>query len=247
MLSGLELVIALFAAFVGATVMGTVGFGYGLVLAPVLLLFLEPQSGVIVVNGVITVLVASVVVRTYRHLEIKVVWLTCVGGIAAVPIGVLFLANADPGVLRVAIGLVIFVLGIITLFNIQLPMVKTRATGGVVGFLTSLSITTISIGGPLVAIYAVAQQWPAQKVRTTLAFYFLVSYLAAFGFYAWAGLVHRETLLNIGILIPGLVAGLALASLISRRINQRIFRYAVAAVVIAGSVMLLSRELLQKI
>jgi len=38
-----------------------------------------------------------------------------------------------------------------------------------------------------------------------------------------------------------------LASLISRRINQRIFRYAVAAVVIAGSVMLLSRELLQKI
>ena len=68
MLSGLELIIALFAAFVGATVMGTVGFGYGLVLAPVLRLFLEPESGVIVVNGVITGLVASVVVRTYRHL-----------------------------------------------------------------------------------------------------------------------------------------------------------------------------------
>ena len=246
MLSGFELVIALFAAFVGATVMGTVGFGYGLVLAPVLLLFLEPQSGVIVVNGVITVLVASVVVRTYRHLEIKVVWLMCLGGIAAVPIGVLLLANADAGILRIAIGIVIFVLGVITLFNIQLPMVKTRLTGGVVGFLTSLSITTISIGGPVVAIYAVAQQWPAQKVRTTLAFYFLVSYLAAFGFYAWAGLLHRETLLNIGILIPGLVAGLGLAGLIARRINQRIFRYAVAAVVIAGAVMLLSRELLQR-
>ena len=94
------------------------------------------------------------------------------------------------------------------------------------------------------AIYAVAQQWPAQKVRTTLAFYFLVSYLTAFGFYAWAGLVHRETLLNIGILIPGLVAGLGVASLVARRINQRIFRYAVAVVVIAGAVMLLSRELL---
>ena len=160
------------------------------------------------------------------------------------PIGVLFLANVDAGILRVAIGLVIFVLGIISLFNIQLPMVKTRLMGGVVGFLTSLSITTISIGGPLVAIYAVAQQWPAQKVRTTLGFYFLVSYLAAFGFYGWAGLVHRETLLNIGILIPGLVAGLGVASLIAQRINQRIFRYAVAGVVIAGAVMLLSRELL---
>lgn len=246
MLSGVELVIALFAAFVGATVMGTVGFGYGLVLAPVVLLFLEPQSGVIVVNGVITVLVASVLVRTYRHLELKIVWLMCVCGVAAVPIGVFFLENADAGVLRIAIGLVILTLGIMTLFNIQLPMVRSNFTGGAVGFLTSLSITTISIGGPLVGIYAVAQQWPAQKVRTTLAFYFLLSYLAAFVFYAWAGLVHRETLLNIGVLIPGLAAGLGLASLIARRINQRVFRYAVAAVVISGSVVLLSRELLQR-
>ena len=63
-------------------------------------------------------------------------------------------------------------------------------------------------------------------------------------FYAWAGLLHRETLVNIGILIPALVAGLALAGVLARRINQRVFRYAVAAVVISGSVMLLSRELL---
>ena len=245
MLSGLELAIALLAVFVGAAVMGTVGFGFGLVVAPVILLFMEPQSGVIVVNGVITVLVASVVVRTRRHLEFKPVWLMCVGGVAAVPVGVFLLANADAGALRIAIGVIILVLGLITLFNIHLPMVRHTLTGGVVGFLTSLSITTLSIGGPLVAIYAVAQQWPAQRIRTTLAFYFLLSYLIGFGFYAWAGLLHRDTVVNIAILIPALAAGLGLASLLVRRINQRVFRYAVAAVVIAGSVMLLSRELLQ--
>lgn len=244
MLAGIELVIALLAVFVAATVMGTVGFGFGLVAAPVILLFLEPQSGVIVVNGVITILTASVVVRTRQHLELKPVWLMCAGGAAAVPIGVFVLANADAGALRIAIGVIILVLGFITLFNIQLPMVKSAATGGVVGFLTSLSITTLSIGGPLVAIYAVAQQWPPQKIRTTLAFYFVLSYVIGFVFYAWAGLLNRETLVNIGILIPAMVAGLALASVLARRINQRIFRYAVAAVVISGSVLLLSRELL---
>ena len=124
------------------------------------------------------------------------------------PIGVFLLANADAGTLRIAIGVIILVLGLITLFNIQLPMVRSTATGGVVGFLTSLSITTLSIGGPLVAIYAVAQQWPAQKIRTTLAFYFVLSYLVGFVFYAWAGLLHRETLVNIAILLPALVAGL---------------------------------------
>ena len=117
-------------------------------------------------------------------------------------------------------------------------------SGGVVGFLTSLSIATLSIGGPLVAIYAVAQQWPAQKIRTTLAFYFVLSYLVGFVFYAWVGLLNLETLVNIGVLVPAMVAGLALAGVLARRINQRVFRYAVAGVVITGSVMLLSRELL---
>jgi len=95
-----------------------------------------------------------------------------------------------------------------------------------------------------VAIYAVAQQWPAQKIRTTLAFYFVLSYLVGFVFYAWVGLLNLETLVNIGVLVPAMVAGLALAGVLARRINQRVFRYAVAAVVITGSVMLLSRELL---
>ena len=38
MLAGIELVIALLAVFVAATVMGTVGFGFGSVAAPVILL-----------------------------------------------------------------------------------------------------------------------------------------------------------------------------------------------------------------
>ncbi|GIS83567.1 MAG: hypothetical protein CM1200mP15_21990 [Dehalococcoidia bacterium] len=43
MLQGLELIISLVAVFVGATVMGTVSFGLALVVAPVLLIFLDPQ------------------------------------------------------------------------------------------------------------------------------------------------------------------------------------------------------------
>ena len=57
MLTGMELAIVLFIVFVGATVMGTLGFGCGLVVAPVLLLFVEPQEGVVIVNGLIGVLV----------------------------------------------------------------------------------------------------------------------------------------------------------------------------------------------
>ena len=244
MLSGMELAIVLFIVFVGATVMGTLGFGCGLVVAPVLLLFVEPQEGVVIVNGLIGVLVGIIVVRTRKHLQMKLVGPMSVAGMVGVPFGVLMLANVAPTALRILIGLLILTVGVLTLFNIELPMVRRRFAGPVIGFLTSLSITTLSIGGPVVAIYAVAQEWPAQTVRTTLAFFFLVSYLTGFVFYAWSGLVDLQTVANIGVLAPALAVGLIVAHFLVRLIDQRVFRYAVVTLVIAGSMSLLGRELI---
>ena len=242
LLSGLELLIALAAVFVGATVMGTVSFGMGLVVAPVLLLFLAPQPAVVVVNSVIAIVLVLVLVQVRQHLSLRRVGGMTLGGLAAVPIGVLFLKSADPTVLKITIAVVILGLGALSLFNIQIPLTRRKFSGPVFGFLASLSVTTLSIGGPLAAVYVIAQKWPPNTVRASLAFYFLISYLLAFAFYAGAGLVDRETLVNIGLLVPGLLAGFGLATLIVGRINERVFRYVAIAVIITGGAVLLLRE-----
>ena len=209
-----------------------------------LLLFVEPQEGVVIVNGLITVLVGIVVVRTWRHLRMALAGPMSIAGMIAVPLGVLALSNAPPGALRIVIGLLILSLGVLSLFDIRLPLARRRHAGAAVGFLTSLSITALSIGGPLAAIYAVEQEWPAQTVRTTLAFFFLLSYLTGLAFYAWSGLVDLQTAANIGVLLPALALGLAAANFLAPRISQGTFRYAVVAMVIAGSLSLLGREFL---
>ena len=94
MLSGFELLIALITVFVGATVMGTVSFGLGLVVAPILLLFLAPQPVVVIVNSVIAILLALVLFQTRQHLDLRRVGGMTLGGLAAVPIGVFFLRSA---------------------------------------------------------------------------------------------------------------------------------------------------------
>jgi uncharacterized membrane protein YfcA len=67
----------------------------------------------------------------------------------------------------------------------------------------------------------------------------LASDVVAFPLYAATGLVGRDTLANIGVMIPGLIVGFVLARLLVHRINERIFRYVVVAViVVAGSVTL---------
>jgi len=210
-----------------------------LVAAPVVLLYLEPQQTVVALNSLTAILMAMVLLRTWRHLELRASIGLIVGGMAATPIGVLALNAASPGVLRITIAVVIIVLGLFSLTRIQLPFAQRRMAAPAFGFLTSLSVTSIGVGGPIGGIYALAQRWKAETVRAVLALFFLASDTMAFALYAATGLVGRDTLANIGVMIPGLLIGFGLAAVLVTRINERMFRYAVVAViVVAGSVML---------
>ena len=71
MLDGVELLIALLAVVAGATIMGTVSFGMGLVVAPALLLFLDPKPAIITVNAIIPILLTFVMLTTWRHLQFR--------------------------------------------------------------------------------------------------------------------------------------------------------------------------------
>ena len=115
--------------------------------------------------------------------------------------------------------------------------------GPVFGFLTSLAVTTIAIGGPLGAIYSISQRWKPDIIRAALALFFLSSDLVAFPLYAAAGLVEKETLFNIGLLIPGLVVGFCLARVFIKRINEMVFHYVVIAVIIVAGSATMIREL----
>ena len=243
MLTGLELLIALLAVVVGATIMGTVSFGMGLVVAPVLLLFLDPKAAIVTVNAIIPILLFFVLLTTWRHLQFNRLKGMALGGILAVPLGVLVLDSANPTALRIVIGAAILCLGVLNLLNIQLPMAERRGSGLLVGFLTSLSITTLSIGGPLAAAYIIAQNWEREQMRAALAFYFLCSYIVAFAVYAAIGLVERDTLFNIALLVPSLVVGFGIGAFLARRMNTAVFRYVAIGVIITGSVVLLGQEM----
>jgi len=239
LVTGFELFFSILIVAAASTVIGTVGFGFGLVAAPVLLLYLEPQQAVVVLNSLTAIMLAMVLVKNWRQLELRASAGLVLGGIVATPIGVLALNSASPSVLRITIAVVIIFLGLFSLTSVRLPFAERRLAGPTFGFLTSLAVTTIGIGGPLGAIYAIAQRWKPETVRASLALFFFSSDAVAFVLYAATGLVGRDTLANIGVMIPGLIIGFGLASILVNRINDRIFRYAVIAViVIAGSVML---------
>ncbi len=243
MVTGLELLFSILAVAASSVVIGTVGFGFALVAAPVLLLYLEPQQVVVVINSLIGLMMAMVLVRTWRHLELRLSIGLVLGGVAATPIGVLALNSASPGFLRITIALVIIFLALLSLKNIQLPFTRRKMAGPVFGFLTSMATTTIAIGGPIAAIYAIAQEWRPDRIRTTLALLFITSDITAFALYSATGLVGRDTLANIGVMIPGMIIGFGMARAVVKHINDRIFRHVMIAVIVIAGTATLVKEI----
>ena len=243
-LSLLELALSLLVVTAAGVVLGTVSFGFGVVSSPPLLMFLEAKTTIVVVNSLTTILLSLVLLQTWRHLNLRNSRGLILGGLAAAPVGVFVLNAAEPGVLRIVIGVVIVTLGLLNLRDIQLPIATFPGSGIFFGFITCLAVTAISIGGPLGAVYAIAQRWPPQTVRASLAAMFVLSGAVSIALYAATGLYTRETLTTVGMLVPGVLLGFGLAGLLVGRLNEQAFRYIVIALVVLGGGMLLGRELL---
>ena len=243
MLTGSELAVALLVVSAGALLSATVSFGFGVVVTPVLLLFLEAKSTVVVVNCLMGLLLMMVLAQTWRHLNLRASGGLILGGLVATPVGVLALNSTGPGTLKIIVAVVIMVLGLLSLVDLKLPLAERRLFGPIFGFATALAVTSISIGGPLAAVYAIAQKWEPQAVRAPLALLFLTVNVVALALYSTTGLVHRETLTNIGVLAPGLLARFAAAAMVVGRLDVRAFRYLAVAVILTGGSVLMGREI----
>ena len=242
-LSGPELALALGVVLAASAVTGLVGFGMGMVVSPILLLVLDPQSVVTTINSLSILVLAMVGVRARHDLPVARVLPLALAGLLAVPIGVLILSTASPGPMRIAIASLVLVLAIPSVLRVQRPLPWARVLGPLIGFLGAMMVTGMGVGVPLVALFLVNQGWSARSIRASIAVYYLFVGLEAVVLYAATGLYTLERLSLTLALAPGAVLGFGLASLLMRRINDRVLRYIVMVVIIAASLGLLLREL----
>ena len=239
----LELGISLLVVTVAGVVLGTVSFGFGIVATPPLLLLLEAKTAIVVVNTHTTILISLVLLTTWRHLDWSKSKGLIAGGLLGTPVGVFLLNVAEPSLLRIIIGGVIVVLGLLSLREMNLPIATFPGSGLFFGFITCLAVTAFSIGGLIGAVYAIAQKWPAQTLRASLAAMFVLSGVVSVALYAFTGLYSPGTVIMVGLTAPGVLAGFGLAGLLVGRLNEKAFRYVVIAMVVLGGSMLLVREL----
>ena len=244
MLDTLQFGIVALIVLAGSTVLSTVGFGIAIATSPLLLLFLEPQTVVVMLNTVSPVVYFLVMVQTRAHLRVREMAPVSVAGLLGVPIGVYVLSVASPSVLRIAISVLVLVLTL-ALLGLRNPisMPAPYVLGPLAGFSVGAVLSAVGIGGPILALFLLARNWGTQAIRASLSFYFLLIEAAAVVGYALAGMFTAELIALILVVMAPAVLGFGAGSVLVRRLNEARFRQGVVAVVLVSSVMVLAREL----
>ena len=134
-------------------------------------------------------------------------------------------------------------MAILTFFEVSLPFANRKHTGLIVGFLTSMSTTAFSVGGPLAVLYIIDQKGDDKMIRANLSLYFFITHIFALSLYAVIGIVDIYILKNILIYLPIALIGFICAIFIKNLINKNTFRLVAVIISIIGSISILFNEL----
>ena len=234
-----HIVVAAITMFVGAIVVGTLGFGLGITTTPVLLLVLDPQTVVVVAVSVGVGVFAIVFAQSRRSVPAKEMVPIGLAGLLGAILGVFVLNSASSSALRIGITLLVLV----TATAVSLNLGRSRFLGPPLGFVAGALISASGIGGPLLVVYLLNRGWSAQVMRASLSLYFLIVMGTGGVGYGVSGLFTTERLALILFVGVPVLLGFWLSGTLRRRLSERSLPVIVLAVIMSTSVMVLVREL----
>ncbi|GLX03534.1 sulfite exporter TauE/SafE family protein [Microbispora sp. NBRC 16548] len=232
------LLIAGVAVFIGAVVQGGVGFGLGLVAAPLITL-LDPSvmpGAVQVVNMAMPLLTLA---REWRRAEWRGAGWALLGRLPGSAIGALVVVYVSAATLGVLVGVMVLVAVVLTARAVSVA--RNGATLTAAGFLSGITGTATGIGGPPIALVYQSARGP--QIRATLAMYFCVSAAQSLVILAVLGRLPGRALAAGAALVPFVLLGFAASGPLRRYLDGGRVRTAVLAVAAVSACALLGQSL----
>jgi hypothetical protein len=232
----LELALGLAALAIGGALHGSIGFGMGLVAAPLLVL-IDPVliPGPMLCAGVILTLMITVRDRSFADLR-GVKWLL-IGRTPGMVLGALAVAWLSTTGLAIVFACAIFALVAVSVAGVSLRRTTTTLFGA--GALSGLMGTTIGVGGPPLTL--VYQRSSGDEIRGTLAPIQSFGAATSIGALAVVGEFGLTDLSRGLLLAPGMVLGFAVSGWVAPRIKPAVVRPAVLVFAVVSAITILIR------
>lgn len=230
-------VLALCAVFFAAFVRGLAGFGFALVLAPILLLILSPAT-VVVINLFLSMLShILVVLHSFVRMDFKRVLPMALSSLLGIPLGVWIISVVAPSIMKIFIGAVIICFAALVAFGFRKTFAGERLSSCIAGFFSGILSSSTSLGGPPVVLFMHSQEWPKEIIHPSLAGYFIFLGFCSLVALSLSGQVNAETIITAASLAPTLLIGTGLGMIVFKRVNAHLFRIISVAIIICAGLL----------
>jgi uncharacterized protein len=227
-------VIALGTVAVGALTQGALGFGFGMLAAPVLAIVDDDLvPGAVLVLGVT---VAAIIAWQERGaLDWRGIRWALVGRVLGTVLGVLALSWLDAEDFAIVLGSFILVAVVLSVAGWHVRPTRSTLVGA--GTVSGVMGTLTSIGGPPMAL--VYQRERAAQIRSTLAGFFLFGASLAIVSLTVSGQFGRGELVDGVRLLPGLLLGVVASRKLGRYLDNGWTRPALLALCTVAAIVLI--------
>jgi uncharacterized membrane protein YfcA len=220
------------AVIAGTTAQSVVGFGFALLVVPILSVVAGPQTAVVVMTSIGVPMTFANAVRWRRDLERRSFLVVSAAAFAGMPLGTLVLTRADERTLTLVVGVTVLAFTVALWRGLQLP--PGRTTELTAGALSGALATSVGTNGPPLVVAFHATGMAPEPFRATLAAAFAVQGSIALATFWAAGLVDTDVGRAWLVGVPAAVIGALTGDRVFARIDRDRFRTAVL-VMLAGS------------
>jgi uncharacterized membrane protein YfcA len=229
-------------AIAAATCQSLTGFGFALVMTPLMALAWDTKQAVALSLLLSPVSVAIMLPEVHGHIPFGRVAVLFVGFLVGMPVGAFLLYELDADVLRAAIAAVVIIAAGALYFG---PSLSGTNDGFLARLLAGIGVGSIgsstSMGGPPLVLYLVPREHDVNSFRATTLALFLPTSLISFAAAAVVGVVTSDVLLLAALCIPAVLFGLWIGRAARGRLDPQRFRALVLAVlVLTGAAVLAS-------
>ncbi len=220
---------------------GFSGFGFQLV-ALSLLSFLIDLKSAIPLCALFGLVINIYLIITLRgHIKIWELKRLITGSIIGIPLGVYFLSEADPGLIKLVLGIVLIIfVGISTTNTIKANGISTK-WGYLFGLASGILGGAFNTNGPPVLIYFHLQGWDKFKLKAAITGFFIFSTVMIVASHFISGLTDFNVLTNFLYFLPAVFVGQVLGKIMFNRISSELyhkfilaFLFVVACIMIFG-------------
>ena len=209
----------------GALVQGCIGFGLGLFAVPFLVL-IQPQfvpGPILFSSGLLTIMM---LIRERHGIQRTDLAWSLSGRVVGTGVAMAVLVLVPAEQMKLIFGLLILLATGLTASGFHVRTTPRTLTGA--GMLSGFMATTVSIGGPPMALLYSRSEGPS--LRATLSAYFVVgTVLSLVGLHFVGRFGLTELLLGLGLL-PGMAIGFALSIRAVRFVDGKALRPTILAV-----------------